>query len=150
MLSAQCMTGCCWASQSGVSSKIACKCLQAASFGRLDKGKLGIWEALQLVDSSHRQRAGHAHLVDDQRVSAVEHAMQTAELCRQASPHQDWFHLVGLIHGLGRLMALPRYTMPCNAACNGMMLPEACSGHFASALKATFCHIGYCDDFVSL
>ncbi len=61
------------------------------------------------MDSSQRQRAGHAHLVDDQHVSAVEHAMQTAELCRRASPHQDWFHLVGLIHGLGRLMALPRY-----------------------------------------
>ena len=101
--------GCCLASQFEVSSNIGCKSSQAASFGRLDKGKLGIWEALQLVDGSHRQRAGHAHLVDDQRVSAVEHAMQTAELCRRASPQQDWFHLVGLIHGLGRLMALPRY-----------------------------------------
>ncbi len=109
MLLAQCMTGCCWASQFEVGSNIACNYPQAASFGRLDKGKLGIWEALHLVDSSHRQRAGHAHLVDDQHVSAVEHAMQTAELCRRASPHQDWFHLVGLIHGLGRIMALPRY-----------------------------------------
>lgn len=131
MLLPECMMGCCWASQLECGSNVACECSQAASFGRLDKGKLGIWEALQLVDSSQRQRAGHAHLVDDQHLSAVEHAMQTAELCRRASPHQDWFHLVGLIHGLGRLMALPRYTMPCNfckAACNGMMLPEACSG----------------------
>jgi len=61
------------------------------------------------VGGSQRQNAGHAHLVDDQHMSAVEHAMQTAELCRRASPHQEWFHLVGLIHGLGRLMALPRY-----------------------------------------
>ena len=61
------------------------------------------------MDSSQTQCAGDAHLVDEQHMSAVEHAMQTAELCRKASPHQDWFHLVGLIHGLGRLMALPRY-----------------------------------------
>lgn len=42
-------------------------------------------------------------------MSLFDHAIQTAELCRLAHPQQDWLHLVGLIHGLGKLMALPRY-----------------------------------------
>ncbi|KAL0052418.1 hypothetical protein WJX82_001760 [Trebouxia sp. C0006] len=108
---------------------------QAASFGRLDKGKLGIWEALQLVASSQRQRAGHAHLIDDQHVSAVEHAMQTAELCRQASPHQDWFHLVGLIHGLGRLMALPSFGGQPEWAVSSESFPVGC--RFSSSITCS-------------
>ncbi|DBA73081.1 TPA: hypothetical protein ACH3X2_010020 [Trebouxia sp. C0005] len=99
---------------------------QAASFRRLDKGKLGIWEALRLIDSSQRQRAGHAHFIDDQHMSAVEHAMQTAELCRRASPHQDWFHLVGLIHGLGKLMALPRFGGQPEWAVSSESFPVGC------------------------
>ena len=34
-----------------------------------------------------------------------DHAFQTAELCRLAHPDHDWLHLVGLIHGLGKLLA---------------------------------------------
>lgn len=108
---------------------------QAASFGRLDKGKLGIWEALWLVDSSQTQCAGDAHLVDEQHMSAVEHAMQTAELCRKASPHQDWFHLVGLIHGLGRLMALPRFGGQPEWAVSSESFPVGC--RFSSSITCS-------------
>lgn len=108
---------------------------QAASFARLDKGKLGIWEALRLVDSSQRQPAGHAHLVDDQHMSAVEHAMHTAELCRRASPHQDWFHLVGLIHGLGRLMALPSFGGQPEWAVSSESFPVGC--RFSSSITCS-------------
>ncbi|KAF3688876.1 Inositol oxygenase [Channa argus] len=34
------------------------------------------------------------------------HAFQTAEGIRQAHPDKDWFHLVGLIHDVGKIMAL--------------------------------------------
>lgn len=34
------------------------------------------------------------------------HAFQTAEGIRKAHPDKDWFHLVGLIHDLGKVMAL--------------------------------------------
>ncbi|XP_013389634.1 inositol oxygenase [Lingula anatina] len=34
------------------------------------------------------------------------HAFQTAERIRQAHPDLDWFHLTGLIHDLGKVMAL--------------------------------------------
>ncbi|ELK24648.1 Inositol oxygenase [Myotis davidii] len=34
------------------------------------------------------------------------HAFQTAEGIRQAHPNKDWFHLVGLLHDLGKVLAL--------------------------------------------
>ena len=33
------------------------------------------------------------------------HAYQTAERIREAHPDKRWFHLVGLIHDVGKLMA---------------------------------------------
>lgn len=40
------------------------------------------------------------------------HAFQTAERIRYAHPDKDWFHLTGLLHDLGKVMALwgePQY-----------------------------------------
>lgn len=40
------------------------------------------------------------------------HAFQTAERIRVAHPDKDWFHLIGLLHDLGKVMALwgePQY-----------------------------------------
>merc|ERR1711918_225964 len=34
------------------------------------------------------------------------HDFQTAERIRKAWPQHDWFHLVGLLHDLGKVMAL--------------------------------------------
>ena len=34
------------------------------------------------------------------------HAFQTAERIREAHPDKDWFHLIGLIHDLGKIVAL--------------------------------------------
>jgi hypothetical protein len=36
----------------------------------------------------------------------IVHSFQTAERIRQMHPDKDWFHLVGLIHDLGKVMAL--------------------------------------------
>jgi inositol oxygenase len=36
----------------------------------------------------------------------IVHAFQTAERARQIHPDEDWFHLTGLIHDLGKVMAL--------------------------------------------
>ena len=35
----------------------------------------------------------------------IVHAFQTAERIREEHPDKDWFHLVGLIHDLGKVMA---------------------------------------------
>jgi inositol oxygenase len=48
-----------------------------------------------------------ALLGSDPGIPLLEHAKQTAELCRLRFPDKDWMHLVGLIHGLGKLLAHP-------------------------------------------
>ena len=83
--------------------------LQAACFGQLNQGKLGIWEALQQLDSlDEHRRVQICQAAVPPQMSLFDHAVQTAELCRLAHPQQDWLHLVGLIHSLGKLMLLPR------------------------------------------
>lgn len=67
---------------------------------RFDKARMGILPALELLNN----------LVDesdpDVDLPNICHAFQTAERIREQHPHDDWFHLVGLIHDLGKVMAL--------------------------------------------
>lgn len=67
---------------------------------RFDKAQMGIMESLQLLNN----------LIDesdpDVDLPNIIHAFQTAESIREAHPDLDWFHLTGLIHDLGKLMAL--------------------------------------------
>jgi inositol oxygenase len=67
---------------------------------KFDKTQLTIMEALiklnALVDESD----------PDCDVPNIVHAFQTAERIRERHPNQDWFHLTGLIHDLGKVMAL--------------------------------------------
>ncbi|XP_043253538.1 inositol oxygenase isoform X1 [Colletes gigas] len=41
----------------------------------------------------------------DTNMPNIVHAFQTAESIRKEHPDQDWFHLTGLIHDLGKVMA---------------------------------------------
>jgi inositol oxygenase len=65
----------------------------------LDHFTLSIWDCLlfldQLVDDSD----------PDTQNSQLQHALQTAESARLLHPTLDWFHLVGLIHDLGKLLS---------------------------------------------
>ncbi|GAU96414.1 hypothetical protein RvY_07866 [Ramazzottius varieornatus] len=67
---------------------------------KFDKKKMTIMEALRLLNT----------LVDesdpDVDLPNIIHAFQTAERVRQAWPQHDWFALVGLIHDLGKVMAI--------------------------------------------
>lgn len=66
---------------------------------RFDKVKMTVKEALtklnNLVDESD----------PDTDLPNIVHAFQTAELIRKEHPDLDWFHLTGLIHDLGKVMA---------------------------------------------
>lgn len=70
-----------------------------AEWGKFNKARMPIMEALEklndLVDESD----------PDVNIPNIVHAFQTAEKIRAAHPHQDWFHLTGLIHDLGKVMA---------------------------------------------
>lgn len=67
---------------------------------KFNHAKLTIMEALVKLNS----------LVDesdpDCDLPNIVHAFQTAERIRATHPDQDWFHLTGLIHDLGKVMAL--------------------------------------------
>lgn len=67
---------------------------------KFDKVELDVMGALDklnvLVDESD----------PDVDVPNAVHAFQTAEKIREVYPDEDWFHLVGLIHDLGKVMAL--------------------------------------------
>lgn len=68
---------------------------------KFDKGEFTIMEMVALLDN----------LVDDSDpdndLPNSIHDFQTAERIRQVWPDQDWFHLVGLLHDIGKVLALP-------------------------------------------
>ncbi|XP_014817431.1 PREDICTED: inositol oxygenase [Calidris pugnax] len=74
--------------------------LQSAQYGSCSLRKMGAMEALELLDQ----------LVDESDPDVdfpnSFHAYQTAEGIRRAHPDKDWFHLVGLLHDLGKVLAL--------------------------------------------
>jgi len=71
-------------------------------WGTYDRAEMGIWEALEMLNT----------LVDDSDpdtdLSQLQHALQTAEAIRREYPSEehDWFPLTGLIHDLGKVMAM--------------------------------------------
>ena len=71
---------------------------------KFDKGEYTIMEAIQMLDD----------LVDDSDpdvdIPNSIHDFQTAERIREQWPGEeyDWFHLVGLLHDMGKAMALPK------------------------------------------
>lgn len=68
---------------------------------RFDKGEYSIMEMVELLDG----------VVDesdpDNDLPNSIHDFQTAERIRSQWPDHDWFHLVGLLHDIGKVMALP-------------------------------------------
>jgi inositol oxygenase len=67
-------------------------------YGRFIGKKWTMLEALAYTDT----------IVDDSDpdtdASQLQHAMQTAEACRKAFPNQEWMHLMGLIHDVGKIL----------------------------------------------
>mmetsp|Transcript_103141 Transcript_103141/g.297010 ORF Transcript_103141/g.297010 Transcript_103141/m.297010 type:complete len:322 (+) Transcript_103141:84-1049(+) len=69
---------------------------------KFDKGEFTILEMIAMLDE----------LVDDSdpdnELPNSIHDFQTAERIRQQWPEHDWFHLVGLLHDVGKVLALPQ------------------------------------------
>ncbi|XP_065278740.1 inositol oxygenase [Emys orbicularis] len=75
-------------------------CPQGAEYGACAQRRMSIMEALDLLDN-----------VVDESDPDVDfpnsyHAYQTAEGIRRAHPDKDWFQLVGLLHDMGKVLAL--------------------------------------------
>ncbi|XP_044533192.1 inositol oxygenase isoform X1 [Gracilinanus agilis] len=71
-----------------------------AEFGGFSYKKMSVMEAVDLLEG----------LVDESDPDVdfpnSFHAFQTAEGIRKAHPDKDWFHLVGLLHDLGKILVL--------------------------------------------
>uniref|UniRef100_A0A8C4R3M8 Inositol oxygenase n=1 Tax=Eptatretus burgeri TaxID=7764 RepID=A0A8C4R3M8_EPTBU len=69
-------------------------------FSHFSRAKMTIMEAVGLMDK----------LVDesdpDLNIPNSVHGYQTADAIREVYPQQDWFHLIGLLHDLGKVLAL--------------------------------------------
>lgn len=74
---------------------------QHANWLKLDKGEFTIMEMIDILDS----------LVDDSDpdndLPNSIHDFQTAERIREEWPDHDWFHLIGLLHDIGKVLACP-------------------------------------------
>jgi len=79
---------------------------QRQKYSRCDSGfEMSIWEAAEKLNE----------LIDDSdpdiNLPQIEHLLQTAEALRKKYPGEeyDWFHLTGLIHDLGKVLAHPEF-----------------------------------------
>ncbi|CAJ1951047.1 unnamed protein product [Sphenostylis stenocarpa] len=72
-------------------------------YAKLNKVEMGIWECCELLNE----------VVDesdpDLDEPQIEHLLQTAEAIRRDYPDEDWLHLTGLIHDLGKVLNLPSF-----------------------------------------
>jgi len=68
---------------------------------KFDKLRMTVWEAFeflnQIIDDSD----------PDTNFTQLLHGLQTAEALRKEFPEQDWLHLTGLIHDLGKVLCQP-------------------------------------------
>jgi len=86
-----------------------------------NKGSFDLLDAFnkldQIVDESD----------PDNNLPQIFHALQTAEAIRKNYPDDDWFHLVGLIHDLGKLLILPEFGENPSWAVVGDTFPLGCA-----------------------
>lgn len=72
-------------------------------YGKLDKTEMSIWECCELLND----------VIDesdpDLDEPQIEHLLQTAEAIRKDYPDEDWLHLTGLIHDLGKVLLHPSF-----------------------------------------
>ncbi|KAL2534102.1 Inositol oxygenase 1 [Abeliophyllum distichum] len=90
-------------------------------YGKLDKVEMGIWECCELLNN----------IVDesdpDLDEPQIEHLLQTAEAIRKDYPDEDWLHLTGLIHDLGKILLHPIFSKLPQWAVVGDTFPVGCA-----------------------
>jgi len=80
-----------------------------AKYEPLDKKVMTIWDAFKLLDTTPVDESD-----PDTESTQDVHSFQTAEACRRlySDPTYDWFHLVGLLHDLGKILTHPDFGEP--------------------------------------
>jgi inositol oxygenase len=100
---------------------------QVSKFSKLSLGEMDVWGALDRLGGLREYEAA---LVGeegcDPDMQLYDHALQCAELCRRAFPDDDWMALVGLCHGLGKLLAHPTFGSQPQWCICGESFPVGC------------------------
>eukprot|EP01018_Ginkgo_biloba_P001549 Gb_19617 [translate_table: standard] len=90
-------------------------------YGKLDRAVMSIWECCELLNE----------FVDesdpDLDEPQIEHLLQTAEAIRRDYPNEDWLHLTGLIHDLGKVLLHPDFGGEPQWAVVGDTFPLGCA-----------------------
>jgi len=90
-------------------------------YGKLDRAVMSIWECCELLNE----------FVDesdpDLDEPQIEHLLQTAEAIRRDYPNEDWLHLTGLIHDLGKVLLHPNFGAEPQWAVVGDTYPLGCA-----------------------
>ncbi|KAL4435901.1 hypothetical protein ABPG77_000663 [Micractinium sp. CCAP 211/92] len=113
---------------------------QATAFSQLNKAVMGVWEALELLNTLREYEAALLGPGDDALLGAapelpapdmplLEHALQCAEACRAAFPDEDFMHLAGLLAPLGKLLAHAKFGAEPQWAICGETFPVGCRFH---------------------
>eukprot|EP00250_Pteridium_aquilinum_P023102 c261_g1_i2 orf=402-1091(+) len=87
---------------------------------KLDKAVMGIWECCELLNEYVDESD------PDLDEPQIEHLLQTAEAIRRDYPNEDWFHLTGLIHDLGKVLLHPKFGEEPQWAVVGDTFPLGC------------------------
>uniref|UniRef100_A0A1D1Z757 Inositol oxygenase n=1 Tax=Anthurium amnicola TaxID=1678845 RepID=A0A1D1Z757_9ARAE len=103
-------------------------------YGKLDRAEMSIWECCELLNE----------FVDesdpDLDEPQIEHLLQTAEAIRKDYPDEDWLHLTGLIHDLGKVLLHPTFGQLPQWAVVGDTFPVGC------AYDKSIVHYQYCKE----
>lgn len=90
-------------------------------YGSLNRVEMSIWECCELLND----------VVDesdpDLDEPQIEHLLQTAEAIRKDYPNEDWLHLTGLIHDLGKVLLHPDFGELPQWAVVGDTFPVGCA-----------------------
>ncbi|KAL4458795.1 hypothetical protein ABPG75_013660 [Micractinium tetrahymenae] len=114
---------------------------QATAFSQLNKAAMGVWEALELLNTLREYESALLGPGDDgvllgaapeppaPDMPLLEHALQCAEACRAAFPDEEHMHLAGLLAPLGKLLAHAKLGAEPQWAICGETFPVGCRFH---------------------
>ncbi|KAJ4963490.1 hypothetical protein NE237_023429 [Protea cynaroides] len=89
-------------------------------YGKLNRAEMSIWECCELLNDTVDESD------PDLDEPQIEHLLQTAEAIRKDYPNEDWLHLTGLIHDLGKVLLNPRFGELPQWAVVGDTFPVGC------------------------
>jgi inositol oxygenase len=103
---------------------------------KLNKRKMSIFDAIELLNEIFDDSD------PDTEYPQIVHLLQTGEAIRQMYPSEeyDWFHLVGFLHDLGKILSHPKVFNEPQWAVVGDTFPVGCSFSDSVIFKDYFIH----------